>query len=113
MSFSTSLSGGWKRLTLRIVKMNWALIAGTVPSCRRRPKRGSGPQPGSGGADRQDLVERLVDDEPGALPHAGQQGAAPKRAWRAHHHVGAQQRSERSERRGDGVAGDNGGRAHG
>src|SRR5918995_429219 len=40
MSFSTSLSGGWKRLTLRIVKMNWALIAGTVPSCRRRPKRG-------------------------------------------------------------------------
>jgi hypothetical protein len=25
---------------LRIVKMNWALIAGTVPSCRRRPKRG-------------------------------------------------------------------------
>src|SRR5918994_3435207 len=46
MSFSTSLSGGWKRLTLRIVKMNWALIAGTVPSCRRWPKRGPGPQRG-------------------------------------------------------------------
>jgi hypothetical protein len=46
MSFSTSLSGGWKRLTLRIVKMNWALIAGTVPSCPQRPKRGPGPQRG-------------------------------------------------------------------
>jgi hypothetical protein len=26
MSFSTSRSGGWKRLTRRMVKMNWALM---------------------------------------------------------------------------------------
>src|SRR5262245_12746186 len=32
MSFSTSLSGGWNRLTLRMVKMNCALMRATVPA---------------------------------------------------------------------------------
>ena len=37
MSFRTSLSGGWNRLTLRMVKMNCALMVGTVPAAGRRP----------------------------------------------------------------------------
>src|SRR5687768_9212238 len=90
MSFNTSLSGGWKRLTFCMVKMNWALLMSARRYRTRFPHLApAAPLAGDGRsaiplpipADRDDLVDvehdvAVVDHEPGAVLDAGQQCAA-------------------------------------
>ena len=56
MSLSTSRSGGWNRLTLRMVKMNWALMAaeGTGGSITGIQSRARSPTGGEHGAVQRD-----------------------------------------------------------
>src|SRR4051812_23352607 len=76
MSFRTSRSGGWKRPTLRMVKMNWGLLTGSAladellgpcePALLLRGRRFGGRRLGLGGLRRGGRRGRLgeaVEDE--------------------------------------------------